>query len=298
MPLSLTRLSLTRRHLAAGVISTLGINKVSAAAAEQNAVAQIEERYGGRLGVFAIDTGSGRTLSYRPDERFTMCSTFKGLLAAQVLARVDAGMESLTRVLHYNEGDLSAAGYPDYLCPITAENVKTGALTLGTLCQSIVGVSDNLAAILLMRSAGGPAGLTSFIRSLGDETTRSDRYEPLSNDYDGVLDTTTPRAIIGSARAILLGRVLSPESRELLESWMIDSKTGLRRLRACCPPEWLIGDKTGTSGEEETNDYAIVRPPGREPLLVAVYYDAPKVDLDRREAVLREAGTVFVRWAG
>ena len=187
-------LSLTRRHLAAGLIGTLGTRTVSAGAAGENVIAPIEQGHGGRLGVFAIDTGSGRTLSYRSNERFTMCSTFKGLLAAQVLARVDAGTESLTRMLRYNENDLSAAGYPDYSCPVTAQSVKTGALTLGTLCQAIVEASDNLAAILLMRSVGGPAGLTSFIRSLGDGATRSDRYEPLSNSYDGELDTTTPRA--------------------------------------------------------------------------------------------------------
>ena len=290
--------SLTRRRFTAGFIGALGTHTASARAVGSSALAAIEERNGGRLGVFAVDTQSERTLSYRSGERFTMCSTFKGLLAAQILARLDAGTESLTRVIRYNERDLSAAGYPDYSCPVTAPNVKTGALFLGTLCQSIVEVSDNLAAILLMRSVGGPAALTSFIRGLGDETTRSDRYKPSSNDYNGELDTTTPKAIISSARTILLGRRLSLGSRELLESWMINSKSGLKRLRASCPSGWLVGDKTGTSGEEETNDYAIVRPPGREPLLVAVYYDAPKVDLDRREAVLRDVGAVFVRWAG
>ncbi len=278
-----------RRFLTSMPISLalLGAYRVEARA---DPLSEIEARHGGRLGVFAIDTDTGRTLTHRADERFTMCSTFKGLLAGQILSRVDAGHESLARLVHFDAHDLSTAGYPDFLCPVTAAHVSQGALTLATLCQASVEVSDNLAAILLMRSIGGPPGLNRFIRSLGDEVTRSDRYEPASNAYDGPFDTTTPRAIIGSASKLLLGDILKPSSRELLASWMIDSTPGLRRLRAGLPLDWVTGDKAGTYGPDETNDYAITWPSGRRPILVAAYYNAPGMDLDLREAVLREVG--------
>jgi beta-lactamase class A len=103
-------------------------------------------------------------------------------------------------------------------------------MSIGALCQAIVEVSDNTAAILLMRSAGGPTALTQFVRSLGDTVTRSDRYEPESNKYSGVLDTTSPRAITRVVSRILLGDVLSPRSRAQLENWMIACKPGLNRL--------------------------------------------------------------------
>jgi hypothetical protein len=85
-------------------------------------------------------------------------------------------------------------------------NVRQGAMSVEALCQAIVEVSDNTAAVLLMRSVGGPAGLTQFIRDLGDTVTRSDRYEPESNRYSGVLDTTTPQAITRSAQKNSSGR--------------------------------------------------------------------------------------------
>jgi beta-lactamase class A len=170
-------------------------------------------------------------------------------------------------------------------------------MSVEALCEATIEASDNTAANLLMRSAGGPPGLTKFIRGLGDTVTRSDRYEPNSNQYSGVLDTTTPRAITTSAQKILLGDVLTPQSRQKLEDWMIASTPGLKRIRSALPPGWLAGDRPGTSVEEETNDYAIVRPPGRAPLLVAAYYDAPKLSMDDREIVLYEAGSAFVKWA-
>jgi beta-lactamase class A len=273
-----------------GLSLFIGLGTTTARA--ESVIADIEQRRGGRLGVFVIDTRSGRTLAYRADETFLMCSTFKGLLAAQVLARIDAGKETLTRLVPYSEKDLI------FTSPVTKANVGQGAMSVGDLCQAIVEVSDNTAAILLMRSVGGPEGLTQFVRGLGDTVTRFDRYEPTSNTYSGVLDTTSPRAITGTVSKILLGNVLTPERRAQLETWMIACKPGLKRLRAALPPEWIAGDRPGTSVEEETNDYAIVRPPGRAPLLIAAYYDAPKLGIESRETVLREVGAAFVAWAG
>jgi beta-lactamase class A len=283
--------SITRRNLMFGLPFLIGLSAAPTLYAAESPIAEIERQYGGRLGVFAVDTGSGRTLTHRADERFLMCSTFKGMLAAQVLARVDAGKEQLDRLVHYTRKDLI------FTSPVTKANVARGAMPVGALCQAIVEESDNTAAILLMRSTGGPAALTQFLRGLGDTVTRSDRYEPESNKYSGVLDTTTPRAIATAARSILLGNVLRPQSRAQLEDWMIACKPGLNRLRAVLPADWQAADRPGTSVEEETNDYALVRPPGRAPLVIAAYYDAPGVGMDAREAVLREAGTAFVKWA-
>src|ERR1700722_3873590 len=198
-----------------GLPLLVGMGAAPSLYATESPIADIERHYGGRLGVFAIDTGSGRTLSHRADERFLMCSTFKGLLAALVLSRVDTGKEDLSRLVHYTEKVLI---FPS---PVTKANVAQGAMSIGALCQAIVEVSDNTAAILLMRSAGGPTALTQFVRSLGDTVTRSDRYEPESNKYSGVLDTTSPRAITRVVIRILLGDVLSPRSRAQLENWMI-----------------------------------------------------------------------------
>lgn len=257
----------------------------------QDELHALEHRRGGRLGFFAIDTGSGRTLQYRADERFLMCSTFKGLLAAQILARIDAGLERPERQISYGERDLI------FTSPVTKQNVSRGSLSIMTLCQAMVEESDNTAAILLMRNAGGPEGLTRFVRSLGDRITRSDRYEPESNDYAGDLDTTSPRAIAGTVRAILLGNVLKPNSRDLLTGWMRATMVGNARLKAAAPTGWIVAHRPGTSATRQTNDYAVMQPPGRAPFIVCAYYDASHLSLDERETVLREAGVLFVHWA-
>jgi beta-lactamase class A len=283
---------LSRRSLTVALPIVFGIGgPTPLLAASDSRMADIERRHGGRLGVFAVDTGSDRTLAHRADERFLMCSTFKGLLAALIYARVDAGEEDMSRMISYAAADLI------FTSPITKANVGKGMMSVGDLARATLEYSDNTAAILLMRSAGGPAGLTAFLRGMGDMVTRSDRYEPDSNQYDGSRDTTSPRAIVGSARKILLGNILKPESRARLEAGMAACKPGARRIRATLPEGWAVGDRPGENVYEESNDYAIVRPPDRAPLLVATYYDAPKTSTADREAVIREVGAVFASWA-
>lgn len=59
------------------------------------AFAGLELTFDARLEVFAVDTGSGRAVSYRSDERFGYASTFKALAAAILTSRSekDAGYD-------------------------------------------------------------------------------------------------------------------------------------------------------------------------------------------------------------
>jgi beta-lactamase class A len=235
--------------------------------AAEKRIADIETRVGGRLGVAALETGSGRRLEHRASERFPMCSTFKLLAAAAVLHRVDQKQEQITRVIPYTKADLL-----EY-APVTTEHVKEGGMTLAALCAAALDYSDNTAGNLLLKAIGGPDALTRYARSLGDQETRLDRLEPYLNSAvsGDERDTTTPVAMLGDLRALLLGEALSPRSRDQLEAWLAGNKTGGEMLRAGLPNDWRIADKTGHGGAGSTNDIALIRPPGKAPILLAVY---------------------------
>jgi beta-lactamase class A len=235
-----------------------------AAAGAQPSALRALEANGSRIGVAALDTGSGRTLVYRADERFLMCSTFKLSLAAAILQRVEHGQERLDRLVRYTKADLLPVSF------VTAPSLATG-LTIEALCAAIIHVSDNTAANLLLRSMGGPAALTAFLHENGDAVTHLDRVETALNVRDGDRDTTTPQAMLATMRALLLGDALRPASRAKLIGWMDEVTTGGTLLRAGFPSGWRIGDKTGRGAGGEINDLAIIRPPGRAPILVCAY---------------------------
>ena len=225
---------------------------------------------GGRLGVAAYDEGSGRWLVQDEQSRYAMCSTFKLPLAAAILHEAERGRLSLEEEIAFTRADLI-----DH-APVVGANLSVGRLSVERLCAAAVEVSDNSAANLLLARIGGPEGLTRFIRQCGDSVTRLDRNEPsLNTNLPGdPRDTTTPAAMIGLLRALLLGRVLRRASSGLLARWMKGSTTGRNRLRAGLPTDWEVGDKTGT-GNGANNDIAVAWPPGRPPILIATYTSGP-----------------------
>jgi beta-lactamase class A len=239
----------------------------------------IERRLGGHLGVAVLDTHTGRTLTYHEGERFAMCSTFKLLAVSAVLSRVDAGHEQLDRRIAYRESDLL-----DY-APVTRAHVSEGSMTLGDLCAAAIEQSDNTAANLILGTLGGPSAITAYVRTLGDSVTRLDRTEPTLNHWQpgDERDTTSPAAILGDMRAILTGNALSPAFRDRLTSWLVASTRGEARIRAGLPSGWRVGDKIGT-GRGVSGDLAIAWPPGRRPLLLAVYVIAPNATDAQRDA--------------
>lgn len=265
-------------------------NSSSAALETHRALRRIEAAAGARLGVGILDTASGRRVAYRADERFPMCSTFKFLAAALVLQRVDRGLESLDRPVA-----IDAARLVTY-SPATGSHVG-GHMTMGALCEAAVTLSDNTAANLMLECFGGPAGLTRFARSLGDDVTRLDRIETALNEATpgDPRDTTSPAAMLGLMRELLLGRALAPASRDRLREWLLGNTTGATSLKAGLPAGWRIGDKTGAGGHGTRNDIAIVWPRGDgAPVLVTAYLTgAASLDDAAQRRVLAEVGALL-----
>jgi beta-lactamase class A len=272
------------------VAANIGNNRGVLADRIGKRLAQIEASTGGRLGVSILDTRSGTHAGLRADEAFPMCSTFKFLAAGFVLARVDKGQEDLNRKVVYSKHDLV-----DY-SPVTQHHADGAGLSVAALCEAALTLSDNTAGNLLLASFGGPAALTAFARTLGDNFTRLDRNEPTLNESTpgDPRDTTTPNAMLGNMRALLLTDRLSVSSCAQLRDWLIANRTGAKRIRAKLPKDWRVGDKTGTGSHGSTNDIAIIWPPGRAPLIVAVYLTQTSAEAARREAAIADIGALVM----
>ncbi|MCJ2095049.1 class A beta-lactamase [Methylobacterium sp. J-072] len=291
--------SWTRRTACLSTLAAPLILRRGLARAEESepALAAIERRLGGRLGVSA-GTQAGVVLSHRADELFPMCSTFKALAAAAVLARVDAGSESLDRAIAFGPDDLLS------YAPITRKTLEagggTGRMTVSDLCAAALEWSDNSAANLLLTALGGPEALTLWLRGIGDSVTRLDRNEPTLNTAlpGDPRDTTSPAAMRDTLGRVLVGPVLSAASRARLEAWMAASRTGLKRIRAGLPPDWPVGDKTGTGDNGTFNDVAILRPPGHAPVFACVYITGAQVPAEAVEAAYAEIGRLVAARAG
>lgn len=284
---------LTRRSFTAGLAGAfagLALPRAGFAAdAIETACATLERDLGARIGVAIHDTASGRRWTHRATERFPMCSTFKVLASAALLAKVDAGRDRLDRRVVLGATDLVAYS------PVTKTRIGGDGISLAELCEAAITRSDNTAGNAILQAIGGPEGVTKFARGLGDTTTRLDRWETELNQATpgDPRDTTSPAAIAADLETLVLGETLAPRSRDQLVAWMVANTTGGAKLRAGLPPNWRIGDKTGGGDHGAMADIAAIWPPGRKPLFVAVYLTETPASFDDRNAAVAEIGRLL-----
>ncbi|HEX8807106.1 MAG TPA: class A beta-lactamase [Candidatus Aquilonibacter sp.] len=282
-----------------GVASLTSLAGIPAIAATNpaDALETLERSTGGRLGVFAVETGSGATITHRSDERFAMCGTFTFLLCAAVLARVDRGSEHLDRRVSYTKADLLPNS------PFTSALIRQQDFAgVKDLLDAAMDRSDNCAANLLLASIGGPAAVTNYARSIGDTVTRLDRIELALNAAipDDLRDTTSPAAMAGNLRKlVLMSSPLSDYSHGLLMQLLQSGHLGASRLRAGLPKRWIVGDKTGTGGANNSwgdsntaNDIAVAWRPRGAPIVIAAYLTECRLPAAQREAALATVGRI------
>ncbi|HEX8868015.1 MAG TPA: class A beta-lactamase [Lentzea sp.] len=254
--------------LGAGVALAVAVPAQAQASTITGKLRELERQHEARLGVFATDTGSGRTVLHRADELFPMCSTFKTIAAAAILRRDHDGT-LLGKVIRYTQADVDKSGYG----PITGkpENLANG-MTVKALCEATITYSDNCAANLLLKELGGPTAISRFCRSIGDPVTRLDRWEPELNSAEPgrTTDTTSPRALGQTYARLTLGHALNADDSDQLTKWLLANTTGGKRIKVGLPAGWGWGDKTGTGKYSTTNDAGIAFPPGRAPIVITV----------------------------
>jgi beta-lactamase class A len=248
---------------------------------------KLETSLDGRLGVFALDTGSGKRLAYRAAERFPMCSTFKAILAGAILERSTRDDGLLARRIPYAANDLVSYS------PITEKNAGSGML-VSELCAAAVRYSDNTAANLLLTIVGGPAGLNAYARSAGDASFRLDRWETDLNSAlpDDPRDTTTPEAMTNHLFRLVLGTQLPDAQRLKLQDWLRGNTTGDTRIRAGVPVDWTVGDKTGTGSYGTANDIAVLWPPQQKPIVLTIFTTRREKDAEARNDILASAAKI------
>lgn len=257
-------------------------------------LAMLERQAQGRLGLSLLNTATQQHFSYRGEERFPVCSTFKTLLVAAILRQSMQNNKLLQQRPGFSEQDVQASGY----APVTARHVASG-MSIAELCAATIQYSDNAAANVLLKILGGPEALTAFMREVGDSHFRLDRWEPELNSAipDDLRDTSTPMAMVNSLNKLVLGDALGLTQRAQLADWLKGNTTGDKRIRAGVKSGWQVGDKTGTGAYGTTNDVAIIWPDNAKPLLLGVYFTQQLKDATPREDVIASATRIALQWA-
>lgn len=248
--------------------------------------AQVELDYGVKLGVYVLDTETNQEITYNSEDRFAYCSTFKALISGAVLQQYS--IDQLNEVIKYSQDDVLS------YAPITKNNVENG-MTIGELCSAAVRLSDNTAANLLFEQIGGPSGFKSALNLIGDEVTEPTRIEPDLNMLTpgDNSDTSTPKQLAIDLKQYTTGSILTDDKKKILIDWMSGNPTGDKLIRAGAPTEWIVADKSGAGAYGTRNDIAIVMPPNRKPIFVAILSSKDTQDAKYDDTPVAEASKII-----
>ncbi|WP_198333702.1 RTG family carbenicillin-hydrolyzing class A beta-lactamase [Psychrobacter namhaensis] len=273
------------RVIIAFLCLTLSLN-VNATNSILEAVTNAETELGARIGLAVHDLETGKRWEYKSNERFPLSSTFKTLACANVLQRVVLGKERMDRVVRFSESNLVTYS------PVTEKHVGRKGMSLAALCQATLSTSDNSAANFILQAIGGPKALTRFLRSIGDDTTRLDRWETELNEAvpGDKRDTTTPIAMVTTLEKLLVGETLSIKSRQQLVSWLKGNEVGDALFRKGVPNDWIVADRTGAGGYGTRAITAVMWPPNRKSIVAALYITETDASFEERNAVIAKIG--------
>ena len=261
------------------------LSAAKSASASDTTFAQLERDYSAKLGVYALDTETNKEVLYRSDDRFLYCSTSKALLAGIVLQQ--NSLDQLKQVVRYSSDDILS------YAPVTKEHVEQG-MTLEEICIAALRFSDNTAANLLFNHIGGPTGFKSALNKLGDNITEPVRLEPHLNEVipGDNSDTSTPRQLAIDLQAYATGNVLTEDKRKMLIEWMTGNATGKKMIRAGAPADWIVADKSGSGSYGTRNDIAIVIPPNRKPIIIAILSTHAEKEAKYNDQLIAQAAKI------
>ena len=249
---------------------------------------QLEEEYEARLGVYAIDTETNKTVEFHEGERFAYTSTSKALATAVLLKQNP--ISALEEIRTFTNEDIVTHS------PITEDFVNKG-MSLGKIAEAAMRYSDNTAGNLLFEELGGPDGFEKALRESGDTITMANRIEPDLNEAipGDSRDTSTPKALATTLKVFGISEYLPVDKQEIFTNWLKGNTTGDSLIRAGVPEGWEVGDKSGAGSYGTRNDIAIVWPPNREPIVIAIMSSRTEENASFNDELIAKATKVIAQ---
>ena len=254
----------------------------------QEKLENLEKKFDGRIGVYAINTNNNQIIAYHADERFPIQSTLKLIGVSALLKQSNKDKELLQEKIYYTKKDLI------FWHPVTGKYVATG-MTLEALSKAAMSYSDNTAMNLIMKKLGGPKFITDFAYSIGNKTFNIEHYEgDLNSNPKDKQDTSTPKDMAISLQELTLGDMLAQPQRTQLVTWMRNNTTGYKRIRAGVPIGWVVADKTGSGNYGIANDIGIMWSPVCKPIVLAIYTVQNKQNAKNRDDIVASATNIVM----
>ncbi|MFL6208947.1 MAG: class A beta-lactamase [Pyrinomonadaceae bacterium] len=263
---------------------------------------QLAQPARGHVGAAVVLLETGAAVDLNGDDHFPMQSVYKFPIGMTILHEVDEGTLKLTQTVRVTPADLVPARAHS---PIRDQHPKGDvSFTVRELLRFMLVQSDGTASDVLLRLAGGPERVNTYLHDLNVQgiVVATTEQKMAQDDRAQYRNWGTPKAYVELLYAVQEGRGLSASSRKLLLQLMTETTTGPHRLKGLLPAGTQVAHKTGTSNTVEgvtaaTNDVGLITLPDGRHLAIAVFVSDSPADEATREAVIAQMSLAAWSWA-
>lgn len=245
------------------------------------------------VGIAVLGLENRDTFSINGSKHYPMQSVYKFHLALAVLHQVDKGKFKLDQPIFVKKSDL----LPNTWSPMR-EKYPNGELNLplSEIVSYTVSQSDNNGCDILFRLLGGTKKVDKYIKKIGIKDVAIAATEDEMHQAWDVQFTnwTTPLAAVQILDKYFNGNILSKTSYEFLWKIMVETTTGLKRMKYVLPEGTIVAHKTGTSGTNKegvtsaVNDLGIVRLPNGKHLAIMFFVCNSTENMATNEQIIAE----------
>ena len=244
---------------------------------------------------------TGESVSLNPHDHFPMQSVYKLPIGMAVMKQVNGGSIKLDQKVSVTKDDFVSQAQHS---PIRDRHPNGAQLSVRELMEWMLLESDGTASDVLMKLAGGPLIIQSYLSELKvNNMIILNTEKQLGQDRTlQYRNWATPEAAVALLRTLEERRGLSETSQALLLKLMTESSPGAKRLKGLLPAGTIVAHKTGTSGTvggitAATNDIGIITLPNGQHTAIAVFVTDSTADEATREGVIANiARAVWDKW--
>ncbi|HLP53707.1 MAG TPA: class A beta-lactamase, subclass A2 [Fluviicola sp.] len=292
------------------VLYNCGVNAQQPPKGEVETVADLKKNieqflssYEATVGVSVKVLEDGESFTINDSVHHPTLSTYKFPLALAVLHKVDNGKLKLDQTVHVTKEMLHPGTWSPYRDAHPEGNVDP---TIAELLEYTVSRSDNNTTDILFELLGGTEKVHKYISGLGIKGMMIAATEYEMGESEKVYDNWSKSVAMASLlEKFYTKKVLSDENTAFLVKLMINTPTGMNRLKGLLPPTATVAHKTGTSGANEegitaaVNDIGIITLPNGKHIAIAVFVTDSKESFETNEYLIAHiAGMVWDHYAG
>lgn len=251
-------------------------------------IAEIISSKKGDFGISIIDENNN-TIEINGNKSYPLLSTFKFPIALTTLHKVENGELSMQQQIFIKKEELLENTWSPFKEKYPNGNIS---ISLEEALNWMIVYSDNNMTDILLRLIGGTNAVEKFIddENFVIKNNEDEMHKEWNSQF---INKSTPNSFTKLLKNFSEGKILNSENTKWLYESMVNSKTGVKRLKGKLP-NVKIAQRAGTSFTNDDgitgaiNNVGIMQLPNKQKIYITVFIHNTSEEFKKGEEIIAD----------